>query len=54
MKQNEWANDPGYLEWAERMAQEARDAQDKEMERQHRVKGEAWLKKTQDEGLDPC
>jgi hypothetical protein len=54
MKEIEWPDDPAFIKWLDERLIEAREAQDKEMERQHREKGEAWLKKTTEAGEDPC
>ena len=48
----DWPDDPYFIAWLEERLQEAREEQDKEMERQQKERRDYWLEKTK--GEDPC
>lgn len=48
----DWPEDPAFIKWLEERLQEAREAQDKEMQRRQRERRDYWLEKTK--GEDPC
>lgn len=52
-EQIEWPeDDPAFIQWLEDRLEDARRAQDAEMEKKHKQKAEYWLEQTK--GGDPC